>query len=85
MKGAFTLLILLLGFSAIAQVKVDGKITDTKGKPVGGVSITLRDTYDGATTDSLGNFSFTTTEKGKKILEASIIGYKPFEQEINLE
>ena len=85
MKGVFTLLILLLGLSAMAQVKVDGKITDTKGKPVGGVSITLKDTYDGATTDSLGNFSFTTTEKGKKTLEASIIGYKPLQQEINLE
>ncbi len=85
MKGVFTLLILLLGLSAISQVKIEGKITDTKGKPVGGVSITLKDTYDGATTDSLGNFSFLTTEKGKKILEASVIGYKPFEQEINLE
>lgn len=85
MKGACTLLILLLGLSAIGQVKVDGKITDTKGKPVSGVSITLKDTYDGATTDSLGNFSFTTTEKGKMILEASIIGFKQFEQEINLE
>ncbi|MFZ1306679.1 MAG: TonB-dependent receptor [Ferruginibacter sp.] len=84
MKGAFTLLILLLGFTTGAQVKVDGKITDTKGKPVGGVSITLKDTYDGATTDSLGNFSFLTTEKGKNILEASVIGYKPFQQEIDL-
>ena len=85
MKGAVTLLILLLSLSAMAQVKVDGKIMDTKGKPVGGVSITLKGTYDGATTDSLGNFSFTTTEKGKKILEASIIGYKPYEHEINLD
>ncbi len=85
MKGAFTLLILLFGLSTQAQVKVEGKVTDTKGKPVSGVSITLKDTYDGATTDSLGNFSFTTTEKGKKTLEASIIGYKPLEQEINLE
>jgi len=85
MKRVLTLLIIILGFSAQAQVKITGKITDGKGKPVGGVSITLKDTYDGATTDSLGNFSFTTTEKGKKTLEASIIGYKPFEQELNIE
>ena len=64
MKRVLTLLILILGLSAKAQVKVSGKITDNKGKPVGGVSIALKDTYDGATTDSLGNFSFTTTEKG---------------------
>lgn len=85
MKAALTLLIIALGFSAQAQVKIAGKITDGKGKPVSGVSITLKDTYDGATTDSLGNFSFTTTEKGKKTLEASIIGYKPFEQELSIE
>lgn len=84
MRNLFTLIILLLGLSAGAQVKVEGKITDGKGKPVSGVSITLRDTYDGATSDSMGNFSFTTTEKGKKVLEASIIGFKPVEQEIEL-
>jgi len=85
MKTALTLLIIVFGFSARAQVKIAGKITDGKGKPVSGVSVTLKDSYDGATTDSLGNFSFSTTEKGKKILETSIIGYKPFEQELSIE
>jgi len=85
MRKLVTLVILILGLSAKAQVKIAGKITDTRGKAVPGVSITLKDSYDGATTDSLGNFSFTTTEKGKHTLEASIIGYKPFEQEINIE
>ena len=58
MKNLLVLLISLLGLSVQAQVKVQGKITDGKGKPVSGVSVTLKDTYDGATTDSLGNFSF---------------------------
>lgn len=84
MKNVLVLFISLLGLSAKAQIKVEGKITDGKGKPVSGVSITLKDTYDGATTDSLGNFSFITTEKGKKVLEASIIGFKPFELELDL-
>ena len=85
MRNVLTLLILILGLSAKAQVKIAGKITDGKGKPVSGVSIALKDSYDGATTDSLGNFSFTTTEKGKKTLETSIIGYKPYEQELSIE
>ncbi len=85
MKTLLTLVILILGLSAGAQVNISGKISDGRGKAVGGVSITLRDSYDGATTDSAGNFSFVTTEKGKHILEASIIGYKPIEQEINIE
>ena len=85
MKRILTLFILILGLSAKAQVKIAGKITGGKGKPVSGVSIALKDSYDGATSDSLGNFSFTTTEKGKKTLQTSIIGYRPYEQEISIE
>ena len=85
MKRVLTLLIIILSLSAKGQVKIAGKITDNKGKPVEGVSITIKDSYDGATTDPLGNFSFITTEKGKHTLEASIIGYKTFEQETNIE
>ena len=85
MKKGFTLLILILSLTIQAQVKIAGKVTDTRGKVVSGVSITLKNSYDGATTDSLGNFAFTTTEKGKNVLELSIIGYKSFEQEINIE
>ena len=50
-----------------------------------GVSITLKDTYDGATTDSSGFFSFKTSEKGEQLLTTSSIGYKPFEQKIKIE
>lgn len=84
MKYVTSLFLLTLMFSAKAQVKISGKIADTKGKPIAGVSITLKDTYDGATTDSSGNFSFETTEKGKHTLEATIIGYRSFEQELNI-
>ena len=84
MQQGLTLLILILSLTASAQVKIAGKVTDKKGKPVAGVSITLKDSYDGATTDSSGNFSFTSTEKGKHTVEASGIGYRPFEQEINI-
>ncbi len=84
MKRVLTLLILLSFLSSKAQVKVSGKISDTKGKPVGGASISIKNSYDGATADSLGNYSFSTTEKGVQVIEVSIIGYRPFEQTINL-
>lgn len=84
MKRVMTLIILLTGLMVKGQVIVSGKVSDTRGKAVGAVSIALKNTYDGATTDSLGNYSFTTTEKGKQIIEATIIGYRNFEQEINL-
>lgn len=84
MIRVFILFFLLLGLTATAQVNVTGKVVDTKGKPVGGVSITLIGSYDGATSDSTGNFSFTTSETGKKMIEASITGYRPFEQELTI-
>lgn len=84
MKYVITLLLSGLFLSVKAQVKISGNITDNRGKPIYGVSITLKDTYDGATTDSSGNFSFVTTETGKHILEASVIGYSSFTQEITI-
>jgi len=84
MKNLFTLLLAVLFFSAKAQVKISGKALDNKNKPLAGVSITLKNTYDGATTDSAGNFSFTTTEKGEQVIEATSSGYRSFEQKITI-
>lgn len=70
--------------STDAQSVIKGRVTNNKSKPLFGVNITLKDTYDGATTDSLGWFSFTTTEKGQQLLVASSSGLKPFEQPLTL-
>jgi hypothetical protein len=67
-----------------AQTTISGKVTDKKN-PLQGVSISLKNTYDGATTDSLGRFSFKTFEKGEFILSASSVGYKIYEQKIKVE
>jgi hypothetical protein len=80
----FLAALLFVCASLQAQTKVSGMVKDAKSKPVSGVSITIKDTYDGATTDSSGRFSFSTSEKGEKVMEASAIGYKGFEQKINL-
>ena len=64
--------------------KISGTVEDVKSKPIAGASITLKDTYDGAVSDSLGNFSFTTTEKGEQVLVITAVGYIGFEQKINL-
>src|SRR6187551_242971 len=67
-----------------AQTTIAVKVTNKKN-PLVGVSITLKDTYDGATSDSSGKFSFRTSEKGELILTATSVGYRPFEQTIKLE
>lgn len=68
-----------------AQVKISGKVTDTKNKPLIGASISLKDTYDGSTTDSLGNFQFETAETGSKILEVTLVGYSSYEKNISID
>jgi len=82
-----TLLLLLFIGTAnflFAQTTVTGKVTDKKN-PLQGVSITLKDTYDGATSDSSGRYFFKTTEKGEFLLVVTSVGYKPFEQKIVLD
>jgi vitamin B12 transporter len=76
---------LLIGFYVKAQVKVSGKITDHRNNPLPGISISIVDSYDGATSDSSGNFSFFTTEKGEHIFKTTSTGYKPFEQKIKID
>lgn len=84
MKLTFTIAILLIVFKGYTQVEISGRMTDTKGKPLYGASISLKDSYDGTTTDSLGNFSFNTEETGKQLLQATLEGYASFEQIISI-
>src|SRR5437667_12859032 len=79
----FCLLILLTGWLS-AQTLVSGTVKDTKGHPVRGASITVKDSYDGATSDSTGAFHFKTTEKGQFTITVTNIGYSSFEQSVSL-
>lgn len=75
---------LLINIKANAQTKISGKVTDNHNKALQGISISIKDSYDGGTSDSLGNYSFITSEKGTLVLQASATGYKSFDQNINL-
>lgn len=84
MRVLFFLLLLNITLGAGAQ-KIRGTVKDQKGGPVAGASIAIRDSYDGATADSTGRFSFNTTEKGEQVLQVTAVGYKPWEQAIKVE
>lgn len=77
-----TALILFLN-SSYSQVWVSGLVKDNKTS-VSGASITIKDSYDGAVTDSNGRFRFKTTEKGEQVLVVSAVGYKTNEQKFDL-
>jgi hypothetical protein len=69
----------LIHFGLRGQTLIKGTIKDHRGKPVPGVSISLKNSYDGGTSDSLGNYRFTTAEKDSQTLVISSVGYKPLE------
>ena len=68
-----------------AQVLIKGTVNDTKGHPVAGATIAIKDSYDGGTSDSTGTFSFKTYEKSEQTLVITAIGYKGWEQKITLK
>ncbi|RPI72219.1 MAG: TonB-dependent receptor, partial [Ignavibacteriales bacterium] len=81
-------LILLLTFSFInisfAQTTISGKITSHNGEPLFSANVILKDTYDGASSNEDGNYSFTTTETGEGILLVSYVGFQSEEKSITL-
>ncbi len=62
--------------SAIAEIKISGRVVDSKDRPVKGANVYLNNTIDGATTDSVGAFSFSTTEVGNQTLVATDLGHE---------
>lgn len=88
MKTKFHQIIILLFFfsfvQSFAQVKISGKVT-FRNKGIPEVNVTLKDTYDGATTDANGNFSFETSEKGIQKLTFSHAKYYEIEKQIIIE
>lgn len=68
-------LFIALTFPAVGQFTLSGQVTDHKGEPLLGVNVYLEGTYDGATTDLQGKFTFESYETGDQILIAAFIGY----------
>ncbi|MDQ0108012.1 hypothetical protein J2T02_003134 [Chitinophaga terrae (ex Kim and Jung 2007)] len=68
---------------SIAQYVISGKVTDAKKHPLPGVNISVKDSYDGATSKPDGTFSFTTSEKGEVILVAALMNFQTLEMKVN--
>ncbi len=70
--------------STLAQITIQGTVKNTKAKGVYAASISIKDSYDGATSDSSGRFSFITFENGEQTVLVTAVGFKPYEQKIKL-
>lgn len=65
-----------------AQVQVTGRVTDQKdGTPIGGVTVTLKNTQTSVITSTEGSFSITAPANG--VLVFSSVGYQTAEQPVS--
>ncbi|TXE09985.1 TonB-dependent receptor [Seonamhaeicola algicola] len=76
MKQLIIILIALLSFQIHAQTTISGMVVNAKNQPIIGANIYLEGTYDGSTSNNIGEFSFTTTEKGTQTLVISYLAYE---------
>lgn len=82
-KVVFTLLVALFAsLSLFAQKKITGKVTDANGKPLENVSVMIKGTKEGTTTNAEGTFTITVSDKAKA-LEFSIVGMESKELSVN--
>src|ERR1700761_6500164 len=77
-------LLLLTGWLK-APTPVAGTVKDGKGHPLRGASITIKDSYDGATVDFLGQYLFVSGDKENFTLLVTNSGYNSVEQPITLD
>lgn len=76
MHKLITLIAIFISSMTIAQTTVSGQVTDTKNQPIFGANVYLDGTYDGATTNETGHFTFTTDENGTHLLTISFLSYE---------
>ena len=85
MKTRFTILLTFSAYSVFAQTKISGLVKGESGEVIPGANVFIQDSYDGISSDVEGRFSFTSDEQGSKILLATFVGYKQFQQAIELK
>ncbi|WP_426429805.1 TonB-dependent receptor [Winogradskyella sp. HB-48] len=76
MNKLITLIVLCLINLSYSQTTISGKVLDNKNQPIEGANIYLDGTYDGATSNVEGQFSFTTEETGTQTLVISFLSYE---------
>lgn len=80
----FFFLNLVMSWS-FAQVQISGKVTGNDGNGIPGISVLVKNTTTGTTTDANGDYSFSPSIKaGRAVLEFSGVGYKTHEETINI-
>lgn len=82
MKPIITFLLILITANCLAQFKISGKVVDNKDNPLVAANVYIEGTYDGATTDENGEFSFETSETGTQTLVITFLAFDDIKREI---
>lgn len=65
----------------VTEIKVTGKVTSSSGDPLIGVSVRIKNSTAGTTTDQNGNYAITVPDDA--ILEFSYVGFAPTEEKVS--
>ena len=71
--------------TASTQTSLQGRVTNLQNEPIPGANVLINGSYDGATTDTAGVFSFHSQEKGARQLLVLFLGCDTFRQNIALD
>ncbi len=85
MKHLYLFLLLSFLSPGHAQNIVSGKVTDEKGLALPGANVFVDGTYDGASSDESGQFSFTSSATGPQLLKVTFLNYEPFSVSIDMK
>ena len=95
-KIYYCFLALLITISGISQntglqseykrggASLSGIVTDAKGKPLEGASVSIIDLKRGVATDAAGYYTFSNLPSGKYLVEVKLLGYKSISQVVVL-
>ena len=89
----FTFIMLLFGLCTVSTALgiqdyssvIKGKVTDLKGNPLTGASITIETTLLGVTADKVGSYTFSGLKDGVYTLKFSFLGYETQIKEVDLK
>ena len=84
MRFLLNIVFIVMASNSIAQTIISGKVLDKKGEPIVGANVYLDKTYDGATTDLEGVFSFETKETGNATLIVSFVTFQTYKKVANV-
>lgn len=79
MKKILLILMTVFPLVAFAQKSISGTVTDTNGQPIPGVTIIIKNSPQGATTDFDGKYNLASVENSD-VLVVSYLGFKTREE-----